>query len=672
MRPPASSPLRTTLVALLVLAGSYAGALAGTMAVFPGPQTAIVFPPYAVLAAALMLSPVRQWWIYVLASMAGNFWPHLSYEGLTSFVLFAEAANVSRAIVAAAGVRRFGERIGMFDTVRGTVAFLGAAVVAGPVVGAFVGAATVWWHRSGAVFWDVWQAWLLSNMLTGLTLLPLILMVCARGRSWLRGEHSITPARTIEGTVVLGALVCLGAWVFITSPRLTPASLYLPLPLLLWGAVRFGPVGAVVSIFALACLTIVGARRGHGPFVSGSPADNLIQLQYFLISMSVPLLLLATYVRQAARVTEALRVGEQRYRDVVECQTDLVCRFLPDSTITFVNGAYCRFFARSRESLLGSNLLDLLPESAREEAKRVVRSLVEGSRPEMVEHQVILPDGSVGWQQWMDHVVRDESGRVVELQGIGHDVTLQRRAEEALQESLQRVQDLAGSLITAQEAERARIAGELHDDVCQRLAALSIGLSMLRRRCGGELRAQAEDLQRGLTELTNELRDLSHDLHPGVLRHAGLGAALASRAMEFRQHHGIEVVVDAPGCEAIPPELALCLYRVAQEALQNIARHAKARRADIVVRCDGARASMTVGDDGQGFDIGAARARGGLGLISLEERVRVMGGNLTIGSAPRGGTMLRVDVPFAVTGRDVGLEHAALGGPGAGVGGGRA
>jgi integral membrane sensor domain MASE1 len=135
------SPIAQRLLSvLLVFAGSYAGALAGTVAVFPGQGTAVLFPPYAVLAAALMLSPARYWWLCVLASMAGNFWPHLRHEGVTSFVLQAEVANVARGLIAAAGVRSFGEHIGRFNTIRDTVVFLGFAVIAAPITAAFIGA----------------------------------------------------------------------------------------------------------------------------------------------------------------------------------------------------------------------------------------------------------------------------------------------------------------------------------------------------------------------------------------------------------------------------------------------------------------------------------------------------------------------------------------------------
>jgi len=413
----------------------------------------------------------------------------------------------------------------------------------------------------------------------------------------------------------------------------------------------------VASLSVLTALAVTGAVSGNGPFVAQTPVANLIQLQYFLIALCVPLLLLASVVRQHARATQALREEEQRYREVVECQTDLVCRYLPDTTLTFVNEAYCRYFARRREELLGTRFLGLIPESARAGSLRHIGSLMEHPRAEVIEHEVVLPDGGAGWQRWTNHAICDASGKVVEFQAIGHDITQRRRAEEALRASLQKVQELAGRLIAAQESERSRIAGELHDDFGQRLAAISLGLSLLRRKSDSEARLQIESLQRGLAELADEIRDLSHELHPGVLRHGGLGPALSARAAEFSRHHGIEVAVDAQDDGPMPADLALCLYRVAQEALQNVARHAHATRAEVVLRRERAGVWMTVTDDGRGFDPRAASS--GLGLISLEERVRQAGGSLIIESKPLRGTRMRIDVPIGET------AHAhATGAPG--------
>src|SRR5262245_7798237 len=174
-----------------------------------------------------------------------------------------------------------------------------------------------------------------------------------------------------------------------------------------------------------------------------------------------------------------------------------------------------------------------------------------------------------------------------------------------LRVSLERIQDLAGRLIIAQEAERKRIARDLHDDISQQLAALSLALSLFSRRIPEQDKAAVEDalaaLQRRTVNLGDSIRRLSHDLHPGVLQQVGLIAALETHCEEFRGHHEIEVTLDASGdLDTIAPETALCLFRSAQEALRNAVRHGGARRIRVTLsRADGELA-LSIVDDGCG------------------------------------------------------------------------
>jgi signal transduction histidine kinase len=213
------------------------------------------------------------------------------------------------------------------------------------------------------------------------------------------------------------------------------------------------------------------------------------------------------------------------------------------------------------------------------------------------------------------------------------------------------VASLAGRLITAQEAERSRIARDLHDDINQQLASLSIALSGVKRRLhNGESAGVAEDvatLQQRIVDVTHVTRQLSHELHSGVLEHAGLVAALRGHCAEFGAQHGIDVTFSAAdGVDGTPQDTALCLYRVTQEALRNIAAHAGARTARVALNSTAAGLELSIIDDGHGFNLAQARRVGGVGLISLEERVRLVGGKLRIETQPRRGTELQVSVPI--------------------------
>jgi signal transduction histidine kinase len=255
--------------------------------------------------------------------------------------------------------------------------------------------------------------------------------------------------------------------------------------------------------------------------------------------------------------------------------------------------------------------------------------------------------------------LRDDRG-ICGVNCVMAEITERVRAQEALaaseaalRHSHARTRSLAGRLITAQETERTRIARELHDDVSQRLATVAIGLSSLRRGLPAgcaHLDDELQQYQDWAVEMADEIRNLSHELHPGVLRHAGLAAALKSVCCEVERKGGPAVSFEAPEqLEEVPPEIALCLYRVAQETLHNAAIHARARQVLVSLTYHENELELSVRDDGCGFDLAAARRRGGLGLLSIDERVRLVGGAVELSAAPGRGTTVSVRIPFGRT-----------------------
>jgi signal transduction histidine kinase len=224
-----------------------------------------------------------------------------------------------------------------------------------------------------------------------------------------------------------------------------------------------------------------------------------------------------------------------------------------------------------------------------------------------------------------------------------------RLSEEKARASYDEVRDLAGRLISARESERTRIARDLHDDIGQRVASLSIALSRIQRQipdASNPARQSLSDLERQSTQLSADLRHLSHELHPGALEHLGLLEALRERCDDFKQESGITVQLDvADAWRDVSDALALCLYRVAQEALRNVATHAKAQNVTISLGQLNGHVMMHVADDGCGFDPTAKAGRPGLGLVSLNERVHMLGGALDVTAARGAGTRIAVTLP---------------------------
>ena len=227
--------MRLAVTALLVALGCFWGSRADTWLQFPGTGTAVFFPPYAIVTAALLRVPLRSWWIILLAATAGDLYPHHQGGATLSFALQTETANCLRAVIAALGLRRFAGRALRLDTLRGMVAFFTFAVFLAPCAAAFAGAGIVVAHNPGTHFWLAWQQWTLSNALTALTLLPVIVIAVRR----LNNDDGvpIRPARVLEAALLLIGLLVVDSAVFMTAyERVSahPARLYWPLPFLLW------------------------------------------------------------------------------------------------------------------------------------------------------------------------------------------------------------------------------------------------------------------------------------------------------------------------------------------------------------------------------------------------------------------------------------------------------
>ena len=213
-------------------------------------------------------------------------------------------------------------------------------------------------------------------------------------------------------------------------------------------------------------------------------------------------------------------------------------------------------------------------------------------------------------------------------------------------------QDLMQKMVAAEEAERRRISRELHDNLNQKIATLSISISRLKRKVpmqDGDLIAELDGLREAVNSLTNEVRRISHQLHPAVLEHLGLVTALESYVASFRDEERIDVQLTADvGDERIPFQASICLYRVAVEGLRNVARHSEAESASVSLTRNADGLELKVSDSGKGFNVETFKQDGGLGLISVEERLRLLQGSCEIRSAPNRGTTLVVRVPLTV------------------------
>ncbi len=377
----------------------------------------------------------------------------------------------------------------------------------------------------------------------------------------------------------------------------------------------------------------------------------LLGLQSALIAT-----LLVQHARRA-RAERALRESEERFRLMANGAPVMVWTAAPDMKTDFFNSTVLEFTGLPIEQLLGDGWLERIHADDLEQCVQAYVPAFEARQPFQMEYRFRRADGTYRWILDTGVPRNGPDGRFAGYIGSALDITERREMEQsiranqaALRQAYEQNQDLAGRLINAQEAERTRIARDLHDDVSQQLAGVGIMLSGLKRTLnrsgpGPEVDETMGALQERTATLAHAIRHLSHDLHPGMLKHSGLAAALTQHCAEIQRHHGLTVSVDArDDLDAIAVDVALCLYRVTQEALTNVVRHARARSVVVELLQTRAGVELRITDDGIGF-VATERARSGLGLRSIDERVRLTGGNVSVESRPGQGTKVLVRIP---------------------------
>jgi PAS domain S-box-containing protein len=434
----------------LLCAAYYAGCFLGYALIFPSSYVSIVWPPNTILLVALLLSPARHWpWILLLA-LPVHVLAHVQIGvSLTAALLYYAFDCVLVPLVAAA-LRRAGVDDLDLRDLRKSIIFIAVTTIS-VAVGSLVWSPLIASFWGGGDRWTLWGLVCMSNLLPFLIATPSLVIGLSRGPELMAGASR---ARVTEFAILSAGLLACALGVFGLAPQAVgavPALFHAPLPFLLWAAVRFGPAGLSCGFLIFALMAMFSAIAGFGPFVAGSASETVLRLQVFLLALYVPLLVLASVVAERRGKEEALRRSEARYRAVVEDQTELICRFLPDGTYTFVNDAYCRYFQRAREDLMGRTFWSLLPAEGHQAAREFLASITPEHPVATREHEVLAPGGEPRWQQWRDRGFFDDRGRILEYQAVGRDITERKHAEQAMQslahaERLALVGELTGSI----------------------------------------------------------------------------------------------------------------------------------------------------------------------------------------------------------------------------------
>ncbi len=638
------------IAALLVAMGYYVGGKIGFALTFQPHPVSTLWPPNSILLAALLLAPKRWWWFLLLAALPAHLMVELNSGVPLPMILCWFISNCCEALLGAFFLRRLTNGPIRFDSSRAVAVFMVAAVLAA-FLSSFVDAGFVIFNRWGhGTYWQIWRMRFFSNVLAVLTLVPFIVMWISEGFPPLR---RLSAARYIEAALLLVGLLVISILVLSgnVGPSPTPALLYTPLPLLLWAAVRFGPKGISTALLAVTFLSTWGAIHGLGPFVNRSPEENALSAQLFLILIALPLLTLGAVIDEQKRLREAAKKDEEHLELALNAALMGTWDWhIADNETKWSDETKRIFGFLPADSEVPPELFyGMLHEDDRQVVKDAIDHAIRERGPYAAEFRMRLPNGSVRWVRGQGKVLLDEMGRPVRMVGVNTDITTRKQAEEQLHQRNRQIRALAGRLISAQEVERRRISRELHDDLSQKVAALSVAISHLKRRIPDteqQIITELDGLYCHTHDLTSHIRQLSHQLHPAALEHLGLEKALAAYTAQFQKEEDIETnFIARLNGRTIPFEISVCLYRITLEGLRNIAKHSYAKSASVLLEEDGQNLILEIADFGRGFDIEQARRGDGLGLISAEERVEILQGKFEIRSDAKG-TKLIAKIPL--------------------------
>jgi PAS domain S-box-containing protein len=364
-------------------------------------------------------------------------------------------------------------------------------------------------------------------------------------------------------------------------------------------------------------------------------------------------------ITERKQAEQTLRESEERFRLAANTAPVLMWMSGKDKLCNFFNQSWLDFTGQSMEHEVGEGwTLGVHPEDL-SRCLETYSGAFDARVDFEMEYRLKRYDGKYRWI--VDYgVPRFESdGDFCGYIGSCIDITDRKLSEASLEE-------LSGRLINAQEQERTRIARELHDDFSQRLALQGIGLAQLWKKLpesDKEERSKVQELMKRTQEMSSDMHSLSHQLHSSKLEHVGLAPALMGLCNEFSTKFRIQIeFTDRADRFEIPKDVALCLFRVAQEALNNVSKHSQAKEARVELSGAKSEIELRIVDGGLGFDSALQNGGAGLGLVSMRERLRLVGGRLSVHSVPMRGTEVVAEVPLSLSTHGPEMRSMTVGG----------
>jgi PAS domain S-box-containing protein len=628
------SPFHTVVLAVLVGLLCFLSTKLG-WALMIRPQVLWpIWPGCAFLVAVLLLAPRRIWPILIVAGQAGFVLYDLQVGLPLRSVIWLNLADTVEILIAALGVSYAFHGVPRLNSVKSLVRYSSFAVILAPLA-----AASITTVAFGGGYWIRWRIGFFTEALALLTLTPAILGWASARRAWAHKSRAFY----FEAATMGAGLGLLGYVAFVAPVRISsPALLFSLLPFLLWSALRFGMTGTSTSMVVVAFLSIWGAVHGRGPFTGSGPISNVMSLQLFLFFAAAPFMVLSVLVEDQKQTERAFRESEERFRLVADTAPALIWMSGADKLCTYFNKPWLDFTGRSTEVEIGNGWVEGVHPEDLQRCMDTYTHAFDRCEEFRMEYRLRRHDGEYRWVLDIGVPRFDQDRSFIGYIGCAIDVSERKLVEAALA-------NVSHRLIEAQEQERTRIARELHDDIGQRLALLAVELQQLHQSAPTlpVVRSRMGELQKQAGEIATDIQTMSHELHSSKLEYLGIAAAMGSFCQEFGEKTNVQIDFkshDLPN--RLSPDISLCLFRVLQEALHNSAKHSRVRHVEVGLWGTPDEIHLTVSDSGTGFDIQAARESRGLGLISMQERLKLVKGMLSIESEPKRGTTIHARVPL--------------------------
>jgi PAS domain S-box-containing protein len=603
-----------------------------------------VWPASGIALAALLAFGYRVW-----PALAASAFLVAFQSPVAAVTAAGQAAGATMAAAAGAFcLRRIANFDPMLSRLRDAIALILVGGFGSALISASIGIASL--YATGLPYSGLGSAWLIYWLgdATGVLLVtPLVFTLSALFDMPSR-------RRAVEFAVLLTLLTAACFVIFGDLPLFSiqlRVLAFAVLPFVMWAAIGFGVGGASLSVFLIATMATLLTAFGLGPFADNTPLINAALLDVLFTVLSVSGLAFAAVIAERERaktereaLIRAQTAMETRLRlaAIVESSNDAVLSVTLDGIIHSWNAAAQRIFGYTGPEVIGQPLTILAPPELRGEHATVFRRLTDGTPVEPHETVFVTKAGEKRHVSVNLFLVSDEAGHPFGAATILRDITEQKRAQELLSTVGQR-------LIVAQEQERTRIARELHDDIGQRVAMLVVNLTGLTSGAPDSTgRSRTTELRRQAVEIASDVQALSHRLHSPKLELLGMTAAMRLVCEEFGEQQESTIRFSARGLpDRVPPDTSLCLFRILQEALHNAVKYSGVREFEVQLWRAEDEIHLVVSDRGHGFDVEAGRRARGLGLLSMEERIKLVSGNLSIESQLGRGTTIHARVPVA-------------------------